>query len=254
MDTDISKQMDEVIRLLREILYKQRVATLLEKNVFRFNFNGQTIHLSLPDAQDDYIQKVILQTSCFFEAALLSQIAKMGLIGRDTVVCDIGANIGNHSVYFGRVLGAQIVISCEPKPHVYSTLQRNLELNELPTDNAFNVMLGKNSGRGEVEHFNARNHGATMLKASDEGQFEMMTLDALTAPYGAVGFLKLDVEGFEASVLDGAERVLSKDRPPIWVELAHGEENINATRAILEANNYKEHVQLAKYDFVFLPK
>lgn len=90
-----------------------------------------------------------------------------------------------------------------------------------------------------------------MLKASDEGQFEMMTLDALTAPYGAVGFLKLDVEGFEASVLGGAERV---DRPPIWVELAHGEENMNATRAILEAKNYKEHVQLAKYDFVFLPK
>ena len=50
MDTDISKQMDEVIRLLREILYRRRVATLLEKNVFRFNFNGQTIHLSLPDA------------------------------------------------------------------------------------------------------------------------------------------------------------------------------------------------------------
>ena len=115
-------------------------------------------------------------------------------------------------------------------------------------------MLGKNSGRGEVEHFNARNHGATMLKASDEGQFEMMTLDALTAPYGAVGFLKLDVEGFEASVLAGAERVLSEDRPPIWVELALEEENMNATRATLESHNYKGQAKLSRGNYIYSPQ
>jgi hypothetical protein len=48
------------------------------------------------------------------------------------------------------------------------------------------------------------------------------------------------VEGFEAAVLAGAERVLSKDRPAIWVELTvqHGDENVAATRSILEAHGY----------------
>ena len=114
MDTDISKQMNEVIHLLKEILYKQRISIFLDYSVFRFNFNGETIHLSLPDAQDDYIQKVILPTRSFYEAAMLSQIAKISLIGPETMVCDIGENIGNHSVYFGRILGAQTVVSCEP--------------------------------------------------------------------------------------------------------------------------------------------
>ena len=37
----------------------------------------------------------------------------MDLIGHNTVACDIGADIGNLSVYFGRILGAQTIVSCE---------------------------------------------------------------------------------------------------------------------------------------------
>ena len=66
----------------------------------------------------------------------------MDLIGHNTVACDIGADIGNLSVYFGRILGAQSIVSCEPQPHVYKTFQRNLKLNGLATKNAFKVMLG----------------------------------------------------------------------------------------------------------------
>ena len=115
-------------------------------------------------------------------------------------------------------------------------------------------MLGKKLGRGEIALFKAKNHGGTMLRASDDGPFEMRTLDALTAPYGAVGFLKLDVEGFEASVLAGAERVLSEDRPPIWVELALEEENMNATRATLESHNYKGQAKLSRGNYIYSPQ
>ena len=81
---------------------------------------------------------------------------------------------------------------------------------------------------------------ATQLKATADSPYEMLTLDALTARYGMIGFLKLDVEGFKASALAGAERILSVDRPHIWVELAIGEDNMKATLARLEAHNYRE--------------
>ena len=104
MNTDIAKKLDQVIQLLQLSLLAQRVNTLSDQRILSFNVNGNTIRMSLPDAQCDFIQRVILQTNHFFEAALLSQVAKMGLIKPDTVVCDIGANIGNHSVYFGRIV------------------------------------------------------------------------------------------------------------------------------------------------------
>ena len=96
-----------------------------------------------------------------------------------------------------------------------------------------------------------KNHGATQLKATADGPFEMVTLDALTARYAMIGFLKLDVEGFEALVPAGAKRILSVDRPHIWVELAIGEDNMKAARARLEAHNYTEPARLSRTDFIF---
>ena len=60
MDTDISTQMDHVVKLLQRILHMQRVSTLSDEQVFSFNVNAETIHLALPDAQLDFIQRVIL--------------------------------------------------------------------------------------------------------------------------------------------------------------------------------------------------
>ena len=256
MATDITLKLDQVIRLLQQTLLAQQMNMLSDQRILSFNVNGETIQMALPDAQCDFIQRIIIQTHHFFEAALLSQVAKMGLIKHDTVVCDIGANIGNHSVYFGRILGAQTVVSCEPQAHAYNTLQQNLELNSLTTENAFNVMLGSTSGRGEVTHFESINHGATRLRSSADGPIAMVTLDELTASYGTVGFLKLDVEGFEAAVLAGAERVLSKDRPAISVELTvqHGDENVAATRSILEAHGYIQQRKISNTDVIYLPK
>ena len=79
MNTDIAKKLDQVIQLLQLSLLAQRVNTLSDQRILSFNVNGNTIRMSLPDAQCDFIQRVILQTNHFFEAALLSQVAKMGL-------------------------------------------------------------------------------------------------------------------------------------------------------------------------------
>ena len=54
----------------------------------------------------------------------------------------------------------------------------------------------------------------------------------------------------------GAERVLSRDRPAIWVELTvqHGEEKVEATRSILEAHGYIQQRKMSNTDFIYLPK
>ena len=54
MDTDISTQIDHVVKLLQQILHMQRVSNLSDEQVFRFNVNGETIHMALPDAQLDF--------------------------------------------------------------------------------------------------------------------------------------------------------------------------------------------------------
>lgn len=64
----------------------------------------------------------------------------------DEIVLDIGANIGDASIFFA-IHGARQVISLEPYPHTYSLLQRNVLINENVTDKK---IIAINAGVGEV--------------------------------------------------------------------------------------------------------
>lgn len=55
MNTDIAKKLDQVIQLLQLSLLAQRVNTLSDQRILSFNVNGNTIRMSLPDAQCDFI-------------------------------------------------------------------------------------------------------------------------------------------------------------------------------------------------------
>ena len=104
--TGLSRKLDQLIRLADDQVHLQRVSLLEPGHILRFfSADGQHIALSLPEAQDDYMQRVILRTRTFFEAKLLSMIHGMDLVDPASTVCDIGANIGNHTVYFAKMMG-----------------------------------------------------------------------------------------------------------------------------------------------------
>lgn len=110
----ISAKLDQMIRLMDDQLHLQRISLLEDRHILRFNGPGATrIAFSLPEAQDDYLQRMILRTRTFYEAKQLSAVADMGLVGPKSLICDIGANIGNHTVYFCKVLGAAKVLAFE---------------------------------------------------------------------------------------------------------------------------------------------
>ena len=66
---------------------------------------------------------------------------------------------------------------------------------------------------------------------------EMVTLDSMNLP--KVDFIKIDVEGMEVDVLKGAEEIVGKDRPLIYVELNHEQEKREELLAWMKEHNYK---------------
>ena len=98
----LNRKVDQMLRLMDDQVHLQKVSLLEAGHMLRFNGpKGRRISLSLPDAQDDYVQRVILRTRSFYEVRLLATVEAMGIVGKDSVVCDVGANIGNHTIYFG---------------------------------------------------------------------------------------------------------------------------------------------------------
>jgi len=144
----------------------------------------------------------------------------------DTVL-DIGANIGCTSLLFGPL--AKKVYSFEPSPSTYGYLKRNVESARLDNVIPVNVGLGKESGSFELTFSpNDRSGGfvSNLICATEGHAVEKITIsqgDAYIESHNLpkIDFIKIDVEGFEKSVIEGLAGTIARDRPIVVLELNH---------------------------------
>lgn len=178
----------------------------------------------LPNANTDLIQQVILATDNYFEINQLEEIFynfKGGVLSKilaepESVVVDIGANIGNHTLYFANELHAGKVISFEAVKNTFEILNANVKLNNLQDKvQVYNLGLSNKRGKAAIGIYNAGNMGGTSL-VEGSGDIELATLDEFELP--KVNFIKIDVEGMEPQVLQGAIETIKRTRPFILVE------------------------------------
>jgi FkbM family methyltransferase len=149
-------------------------------------------------------------------------------LGQGGVGVDIGANIGATALIMDAfAVNGGRVIAVEPGPQTFALLQRNLAMNEASTVTALNCAVSAESGRMTFCENSAYGH----LAPDAQGlQVEVQTLDQIVAGLGLtrLDLLKIDTEGFEPQVLEGARATLERFRPVIYLELnswaliAHG--------------------------------
>lgn len=127
---------------------------------------------------------------------------------KDTFV-DVGANVGSYTILAGAAVGAQ-AYAFEPVPSTYEKLLNNIRLNSMEKRvQAFNIGLAQaegaikfTSGLDTVNHALAANE-----EAANTIEVKVKTLDqALTDVHPHL--IKIDVEGYETPVLEGAESTL----------------------------------------------
>ncbi|MFP3580800.1 FkbM family methyltransferase [Arthrobacter sp. SIMBA_036] len=178
---------------------------------------GTTYRLDLPDAEQDYIQKTIATTLRPYEEAMLIDIA--GLLSPGDLVLDIGANCGNHTLYLSCVAGAE-VHAFEPDSELCSTIRKSLSLNGVEhLVTVHDVGVGDADGFGQLVQTAENNRGAQRLQrvASGDDAARIVRLDDLTFPK-RIRAIKIDVEGMELDVLNGARMLIEHDRPELYVE------------------------------------
>ncbi len=238
----LEAKLDQISKHMEEQIHLQRVAMLEDGHIMRLNGpRGQRVAFSLPDAQEDFIQRVMLKTRSFYEAKQLAQLETYGIIGPKSVVCDIGANIGNHATYFTKVMGAAKVLAFEPVEHSHATLCSNILLNQIEDRVlAYSCLIGAETGFGEMVRFNPRNLGGTTFAAKASGTVPLYALDDVMEPEDveALDLIKIDVEGMQMEVLMGAEAIIAKRHPAIWVEVHPREQVLDAVSVYLEGFGY----------------
>ncbi|MBQ9480218.1 MAG: FkbM family methyltransferase, partial [Selenomonadaceae bacterium] len=180
----------------------------------------------LPSASNDLIQQAIIYNDDYFDSKMLYRIAfdfKGGLIAQllgapDSVVVDVGANIGNHTLFFANELNASKIIAFEPIASTFKILNFNVRLNRLDDRvELHNEGLSNRQGKAAVKAYNPDNTGGTVLTENNSnGDINLTTLDALNLQ--SIALLKIDVEGMELKVLEGALETIKRTRPIMFVE------------------------------------
>lgn len=222
--------------------------SIRETCVAAFQHRGRAFSLR-GYAPDDAIFQAIVAGHSFYEVDLLDYIRVITAPerGPGAVAIDIGANIGNHSVYFGAFV-AERVLAVEPNPTVLPILRRNIECN-VANVRLFDCAVGESDARGRVVMpVNAvDNMGMARIVTVDGGDataIPVRTVDALVAELasdgaaiGRVLVMKIDVEGMELDVLKGARATLERHRPHLFVEAWTAAE-LAALRAHLGSAGY----------------
>lgn len=204
----------KVISLLRP---RASVCSPAERLV-RTKINGKSFSIL---SDDDYLNHVEGE----FEPEMVS-LFKSLLQPSDTVL-DIGANIGCTSLLFGDL--ARKVFSFEPSPTTYLWLVENVQRANLNNVEPINLGLGKEAGTFELTFApNNRSGGfvSNLTSASEGHQVEQITIakgdDFIRErQIVKVDFIKIDVEGFEQSVIEGLAATIARDQPIVALELNH---------------------------------
>jgi FkbM family methyltransferase len=180
---------------------------------------------------------------------LHSTFIKGGLLPKDRVAADVGANIGYYSLWLSRVaLGSGHVYSFEPSVETLPLLFKNLALNNV--ENIDVAKMACSDHVGTTEFFIAKHHHSSSIHAewAGEGQgtarrvsVPVTTLDAFFAPETGrrpPNFIKFDIEGGGTHALPGARKVIGTARPYILIE-SHTVEEDRAISNVLTDFDYR---------------
>lgn len=210
--SEISKKMvDEGISGEKPIYYPQKTKSIFYLPLISRDCIQKNIFLT----EDYYERSTLDKVFLFYEDGILKQKIAGGL------VLDIGANIGNHTLYFCNECGAKKVYCFEPVDTTYSILKENIELNHLEQRvTLFPIGLGDTEGKAVSADYLSYNIGGTHLEQSVNGNIEVKRLDDLGIEE-KIAFIKIDVEGMEGSVLRGGINLIRKNHPYIMLESFH---------------------------------
>ncbi|PRC46542.1 hypothetical protein C6A85_89555, partial [Mycobacterium sp. ITM-2017-0098] len=143
-------------------------------------------------------------------------------IDTDTTVLDVGANIGNHSVFFSEIFSK--VYAFEPNPQAYYLLQYNTARSNIVPLN-YGLSSENSTLAFSIDPINIG--GSKVIDiCADSGPSNLNTIDIevrrlddnVEIKNQVVSLIKIDVEGHELQVLEGAVELITAAQPIIVFE------------------------------------
>lgn len=219
-------------------------AYLLQKKII---FNNQ-IFLTATDYIDSY-QKDL--------SPMFSWMKNIGF-SNDTEIFDIGANIGVFSLAYASMFQHAEIHAFEPINFIHKQFLKNLQLNpklssrihahNVGISNCFEQKSLSIPTQAQHERYESTNDirlFSVFGKGKERFNADFVPLDQWITDHGVanVNFIKIDVEGYEYPVLQGAEETLRSFKPVVMFEL----NTLTLTLSDVSVNDYLSFAKSLNY-------
>ncbi len=201
--------------------------------IFAFDYVGLTISL------EGRFENHIL---CLLEQLIICSLPNSSKL----IALDVGANIGNHSIFFSKHFSK--VYSFEPNERIFDLMSHNAKY-LAEKSNIVPMNFGLGNANGSVPfHYEPGNLGGGRVLDSYQHpmgaakEILIRKIDDITDLIDQrVGLIKLDTEGYEKKVLEGAIGIIKRDRPLILFEVQKEEIELGTCSAMefLKKQDYK---------------
>ena len=169
---------------------------------------GKYVFYYLPD--DKYVgQRIALEKYEPYETDLIQRQVKNG-----DVVVDVGANIGYYTVLLAKK--TKKVYAFEPDKTNYKILRKNIEINGLKNVIAVNAAVGSSDGEINLSKSEENFGDHKLYGEGKKEKVKIVKLDDFVKE--KVGLIKIDTQGWEPEVIDGAKKIIEKNKPIIFME------------------------------------
>lgn len=210
------------------------------------------------DSHDERIVPMEIMNFADYEREDINMMKRF--LGKESVVFDIGANIGWYALSLSRYVPRGKIFAFEPIRKTFSYLKQNIALNKAKNICVYNFALSDKNGIMEF-YYDQTLSGAASLRNLHENRKKkkikcrVWRLDGIVKGFTKrIDFIKCDVEGAELFVMKGAMRTLASMKPVLFLEMLrkwsakfeyHPNDIINLLGSIGYQCYYAKHGRLA---------
>lgn len=177
----------------------------------------------------------------------------------NTNVLDIGAFIGTHTLALADISskGSGKVYTFEPQTWAYNLIKSSIKKNKIKNVKVYNVALSNK--KGSIKFCSDNTGGSTICTEKNKSinswnsnyDVKMKPLDSYN--FKNISIMKIDVEGHEISVLEGALKTIQRNKPKILIEVWNRPKRQKEFTAFMKKINYKIK-KISGEDYLCSPK